>query len=257
MSWRIETANPFVLLSELPDGWAQTCVLRPPRDLPRPCLIAILDRVRRVLRDDGTLWLSLPGRGSQPQALQLVEDAGWLRQDRALHRSRLSLIIGHSTVALFTKQQEFHFNARLPVRAPVARQGEEACASQKHSRAIAARRLQRRAWCVPAAGEAQSPQEVIDWCVRASTSPRACGVCGTPWRRLPGGPDHPARWRPACSHTNDRGRCLVFDPFCRSFADVGLAAIRAGRSYLGSTHDCDTAVRARARLELIEKEARR
>ena len=151
MSWRIETANPFALLSELPDDWAQTCFLRPPRDLPTPCLIAILDRVRRVLRDDGTLWLSLPGRGSQPQALQLVEDAGWLRQDRALHRSRLSLIVGHSTVALFTKQQEFHFNARLALARPgsearrgsllfAAAQPRDLCPATSATRVVRARR---------------------------------------------------------------------------------------------------------------------
>jgi hypothetical protein len=249
MSWHIETENPFALLSELPDRWAQTCFLRPPRDLPTPCLIAILDRVRRVLRDDGTLWLSLPGRGSQPQALQLLEDAGWLRQDRALRASGFSLIVGHSTVALFTKQQEFHFNTRLPL------QRGGGCASHQR-RWLSARRPQRRAWCVPAAGgEAQSAR-VIDWCVRASTSPRACGVCGTPWRKLPGAGDH-GRWRPVCSHSNGRGRCLVLDPFCRSFADVGLASVRAGRSYLGSTDDSGTALRARWLLEDIELKARR
>ena len=31
MSWRIEEADALVLLRELPDGWAQTCVTRPPR----------------------------------------------------------------------------------------------------------------------------------------------------------------------------------------------------------------------------------
>ena len=251
MSWRIETANPFALLSELPDRWAQTCFLRPPRDLPTPCLIALLYRVRRVLRDDGTLWLSLPGRGSQPQALQLLGEAGWHRQDRVLRASGLSLIGGNCTVALFTKQQEFHFNARLPLQ-----RGAGALTSQ-HRRGISARRLRRRAWCVPTAGgEAQSAR-VIDWCVRASTSPRACGVCGTPWRKLPGAGDHAGRWRPVCSHSSDRGRCLVLDPFCRGFADVGLASVRAGRSYLGSTDDNGTALRARWLLRGLETGARR
>jgi hypothetical protein len=110
---------------------------------------------------------------------------------------------------------------------------------------------------VPAPGrEAQSAQ-VIDWCVRASTSPRACGVCSTPWRKLPGTGEHAGRWRPACSHSNDRGRCLVLDFFWRGFADVGLASVRAGRSYLGSTDDTGTALRARWVLQDIEPEARR
>jgi len=249
MSWRIETANQFALLGELPDRWAQTCFLRPPRDCPTPCLIAILDRVRRVLRDDGTLWLSLPGRGSKPQALQLLEDAGWHRQDRVLRGSGFSLIVGNSTVALFTKQQEFHFNARLPLR--------RGAGASQHRRGLPARRLRRRAWCVPAAGDDAQSARVIDWCVRASTSPRACGVCGAPWRKPPSAGDHVGRWRPVCSHSNDRGRCLVLDPFCRGFADVGLASVRAGRSYLGSTDNRSTAPRARWLLQGIEPEARR
>jgi hypothetical protein len=252
MSWRIETANPFALLSELPDRWVQTCFLRPPRDLPTPCLIALLYRVRRVLRDDGTLWLSLPGRGCQPQALQLLEDAGWRRQEHVLRGSGFSLIVGNCTVALFTKQQEFHFNARLALQ----RSAGGACGSQ-HRRGLSARRLQRRAWCVPAPGGEAHSAQVIDWCIRASTSPRVCGVCGTPWRKLPGDGDHAGRWRPVCSHSNDRGRCLVLDPFCLGFADVGLASVQAGRSYLGSTHDNGTALRARRLLQGIEPEARR
>jgi hypothetical protein len=249
MSWRIETTNPFALLSELPDRWAQTSFLRPPGDLPTPCLIAILDRVRRVLRDDGTLWLSLPGRGHQPQALQMLEDAGWHRQNRILRDSGVSLIVGTSSVALFAKQQRFHFNVRLPLR--------RGAGASQHRPVLSARRLQRRTWCVPApCNEAQSAQ-VIDWCLRASTSARACGVCGTAWRKLPSAGDHAGRWQPACSHRNDRGRCLVLDPFCRGFPDVGLASVRAGRSYLGSTHEGETALRARARLEVIEREARR
>jgi hypothetical protein len=256
MSWRIENANPFALLSELPDHWAQTCVLRPPRDLPTQCLFAILGRARRVLRDDGTLWLSLPGRGIQPQDMQLVEHAGWLRQDQVPCGGRASLIVGRSTVTLFTKQQDFHFNPRLALRDAAPRRAGEGCPSGRRSRVLSARRLQRRAWCVPAAGGEALSAQLIEWCLRASTSPRACGVCGTPWQRLPGGADH-GRWRPGCSHSNGRGRCLVLDPFCSSFAEVGLAAVRAGRSYLGATPDRGTAARARARLELIETEARR
>jgi hypothetical protein len=254
MSWRIETANPFALLSELPDRWAQTCVLRPPRGLPTPCLIAILGLVRRVLRDDGTLWISLPDRGSQPQGLQLLAHAGWVRQDRVLDGR---LTFGHRTVALFSKQQDFHFNPRLPMRDLAQRRAGEICSSQQRSRAISARRLQRRAWCVPADASDPLTAQAIDWCLRASTSPWACGICGTPWRRLPGASDHAGRWRPDCAHSNGRGICLVLDPFCSRVADLGVAAVRAGRSYLGLTHDDGTAQRARARLDLIEREARR
>lgn len=256
MSWRIENADPLDLLSELPGGWAQTCFLRPPRDLPAPCLLAILGRVRRVLRDDGTLWLSLPGRGSPRQEIQLLEHAGWLRHDRTAPGRRDSLILGHSALTLLTKQQDFHFNLRLAPPGAAPRRAEDVCPSQRR-RAISARRLERRAWCVPTGGGESLSAQLLDWCLRSSTSPLACGACGTPWRRLPGASDHGGRWRPGCSHSNGRGRCLILDPFCRGFADVGLAALQAGRSYLGVAHDRDIALRVRTRLEAIEREARR
>jgi hypothetical protein len=252
MSWRIENTNPFALLSELPDGWAQTCFLRPPRDLPTPCLLAMLDLVRRVLRDDGALWLSLPGRGSQPQVLQLVENAGWLRHARGPNGSRASLILRRSPVMLFSTQSAFHFTARLLMPDAAPPSPEDVCPARR-SRQVSARRLRRRAWCVPAAsGEVISPR-FIDWCVRSSTPPRACGVCGAPWRYSPGSMDRGGQWRSGCSHSNGRGRSLVLDPYCSAFSDVGLAAVRAGRSYLGVAPDPDTVLRAQA---VIEREAR-
>jgi hypothetical protein len=59
MSWRIEQADALTLLRELPDRWAQTCVTRPPRAGDPDRTLAILAEVRRVLRDDGTLWVLL------------------------------------------------------------------------------------------------------------------------------------------------------------------------------------------------------
>jgi hypothetical protein len=64
MSYRVEQTDPLTLLGELPSQWAQTCVTSPRRDEPVSYLLAVLDEVRRVLREDGTLWLALT-RGRQ------------------------------------------------------------------------------------------------------------------------------------------------------------------------------------------------
>lgn len=77
MSWEIRQGRNLDLLAEMPDESVQTCVTSPPywglRDYgeddqlglePTPeeyveNLVAVFREVRRVLRDDGTLWLNL------------------------------------------------------------------------------------------------------------------------------------------------------------------------------------------------------
>jgi hypothetical protein len=256
MSWRIENANPFTLLAELPDSWAQTCFLGPPRDLPAPCLLAVLEHVHRVLRDDGTLWLSFPGRGNCPkELLRVQQQAGWLRPERRECRQR-SVIGRGGALTLFSKQQEFHFDAHPSSLSNTFPRHNESCRTRPRARRFAAHRQERRAWCVPAAGGDPSSISVIERCLRSSTSPRACGVCGTPWQRIPSAEDEGGRWRSGCSHLNDRGRCLVLDPFSTG-AEIGVLTVRAGRSYLGVDPNPDTAIRSRRRLETLEREARR
>lgn len=255
MSWRIETANPFALMRELPAAWAQTCFLRPPRDLPAPCLSAMLDEVHRVLRADGTLWIAFPGRGSPPQLLRLIEDGGWLRPaaSEMSHRYRR---IGDGVVTLFTKRAEFHFNPRAPLLTVGCRSQTEVCPPRagSHGWISATRHLARRAWCVPARGQADTlTRSILEWCLLAGTSTRACGVCGVPWKRVPAAGEQSGRWRPGCSHTNGRGRCLVLEPFC-GLGGVGEVAIRLGRNYLGVEHNREVAARARARLSAVEHE---
>jgi hypothetical protein len=243
MSWRIETAGPLALMRELPDAWAQTCFLRPPRDLPEACLVAVLDEVHRVLRDDGTVWVTLPGRGHAPGARNAIEGAGWLRAGTGAAR-----MAGFGGLELFSKQPRFYFHPRSPLASsrprhqgvyPAAR---PACCSSVRCRPA------RRAWCMPARADDRLSRSVIEWCILASSSARACDVCGAPCKRLPvAGSGGSWRWHVGCSHTNDRGRCLVLDPFC-GLAPVGVAAVRLGRSYLGAERHPERAMRARRRL---------
>jgi hypothetical protein len=243
MSWRIETASPLALMRELPDAWAQTCFLRPPRGLPEQCLAAVLEEVARVLRDDGTVWVALPGHGDPPAARKAIEAAGWLRP-----RTGAPPLAAFGGPQLFAKQPRFYFHPRSPLKAlrpgyrdvyPAARPG--------HCSGLRACRPARRAWCVPAQADGLS-RTVIEWCILAGSAGRACGVCGAPCKRLPvAGSRGSWYWRAGCAHTSDRGRCLVLDPFC-GLASVGVAAVRLGRSYLGADRYPERVMRARRRL---------
>lgn len=169
MSWRIEQANPFALLRELPDGLFQTCLLRVPADLPDPCLWPVLKELFRVTREDGTLWLA----GAMHQAA--AQEAGWCRPISDAIHPRLHGCGGSRcrTVTLLVKQPTFHFNARLLLLG-CSRSGCGPARRHVHLRS----RCGRRAWCVPSTTRPELPLRLIDWCIRASTSPRACQVCG-------------------------------------------------------------------------------
>jgi hypothetical protein len=261
MSWRIEHADALTLLRELPDNWAQTCVTSPPRDLPVHYLLAMLSEVHRVLRDDGTLWLALPGRGNSPRLARSIEEEGWLRPEYpravlAAHRAARSC----GAVLLFTKQPRFLFNQRRAIPASYSHDAGR-CAlhprSPRPNRACGRPHSRRRAWCVRSGAAAGvRPEAVIEWCILSSTLPRACRVCGTPWQRVPATARREASWRAACEHGNGRGRCLVLDPFCRSGA-AGVIAQRLGRDFLGVEHNAATARLARRRLTAAHEERER
>jgi DNA methylase len=219
MSWRIEQANPFAVLCELPDGLFQTCLLRLPTDLPGPCVHLSLGEVFRVTREDGTLWLV----GVEHHAA--AEEAGWCRPRSSPAHRRLHPHGGSRcpSVTLFAKHPKFHFNPRpLPL----------GYARSRHSRLHPRSHDHRRAWCVPSGTGSAIPPSLIEWCIRASTSPRACEICGAAWRRNPGASSVERLWRPGCPHGNGRGKSLVLDPFCGT-GEIGVLAVLAGRSFLG------------------------
>jgi hypothetical protein len=223
MSWRIEQANPFAVLRELPDELFQTSLLRLPADMPDPCVRPILEELLRVTRDDGTLWLV----GATHD--RVAQEAGWCRPFSGAVHPRLQGCSGSRcpTVTLLSKHPEFHFNPRL---LPLG--------YARHGFAPGRRRLQfrshdqRRAWCVPSNAVSAMPQSLIEWCIRASTSPRACQICGAPWRRHPGATSVERMWRPGCTHGNGRGKCLVLDPSCGT-GETGVLAVLSGRAFLG------------------------
>jgi hypothetical protein len=235
MSWRIEEADALTLLRELPGGWAQTCVTRPPREVPVPELIAVLAEVRRVLRFDGTLWLAFSrGEGSAAILERLVQETAWLRPAQPPMPGG---------VVLLAKRPAYLHNRR-PL--PASRVERRHCAMRR--RRSAGAHPPRRAFCVPASSQDRLlPLEVIEWCISASTAVRACGVCGAPWRQAPASAACEVSWRRKCAHLNGRGRSLVIDPFCGR-GSIGVAAQLHGRDFLGIEQSPALAALARRRL---------
>jgi hypothetical protein len=244
MSWRIEEADALTLLRELPSGWAQTCVTRPPRQVPFLELIAVLEQVRRVLRADGTLWLALPRSGTSRRILD------WLEEETAWRRTERPRMPAASNVTLFTKQARYLHHHRL---LPAVSTERRRCARSRLG--LAGARAPRRAFCVPASSQDRLfSRGLIDWCVLTSTAMQACAVCGTPWRRAPASSDRGERWLRACDHLNGRGRSLVIDPWCGS-GSTGVVAQLRGRDFLGIEQSPMLAALARRRLSLTQPEA--
>jgi DNA modification methylase len=124
----------------------------------------------------------------------------------------------------------------------------------------------------PDAHFATFPTRLVDPCVLAGSSPRACGRCGAPWQRVTEREDQgfdgsrygeravaatggaitggtarstlgsgngklvgvprTAGWEPTCDHQDDSARSVVLDPFCGS-GTVGVVCGWHGREFIG------------------------
>lgn len=135
-------------------------------------------------------------------------------------------------------------------------------------------RNKRSVWTVatrPYAGAhfATYPEELVEPCILAGSSPQACGECGAPWERVTertvgvshDGPKTAAAaaarggrgrtstvgqsgggrvdgsvvtlgWQPTCAHADGSGKSAVLDLFNGS-GTTGRVAMRHGRSYVG------------------------
>jgi hypothetical protein len=124
------------------------------------------------------------------------------------------------------------------------------------------------------------PAKLVEPCVLAGSSPKACGECGAPWRRITETERRtydararttPARatgaahdnydamdrnmavvvktigWEPSCDHDDDSGRCVVLDPFAGS-GTVGVVCAWHARDFLGLELNPQYAEMARRRI---------
>lgn len=247
MSFRVEHTDPLTLLRELPSQWAQTCVTSPRRDEPVSYIVAVLDEVRRVLREDGTLWLALTRGGNSHELAQALKRTRWLRPEVARSTPHQMMLLAKSERFLFAPRRSIGVT-RSPQEPSCARYP----VPQRPGRRCRRCALPRRAWCVPSPGAAGVlPVEVIEWCVLASTEPHACGVCGAPWTRTVKETRSGKHWRPTCQHHNDRGRCLIIDPFSTT-SSTGAVAVRRGRDFLGVELDPSSTNTTHHRLNYLQ-----
>jgi DNA modification methylase len=181
-------------------------------------MVAVLHECRRVLRDDGTMWLNVGdsyGDGKQllgiPWRLALAAQAdGWvLRQDIIWHKpSPMPESVtdrctkAHEYVFLLTKSPTYFFDS-VAISEPSAqpdRKRADRIGGNKYGEGVkhsdgstftgAATRNRRSVWKIatrPYSGAhfATMPPELAETCIKSGTSQRgACPSCGSPWERL-------------------------------------------------------------------------
>jgi hypothetical protein len=155
-------------------------------------------------------------------------------------------------------------------------------------------RNKRSVWTVatqafPGAHFATFPPKLIEPCILAGSSPKACGVCGAPWRRVvereresfidaprpitaPGAevlsassrgayrshgdslakaPAPTLGWKSSCQHHDDTGRSVVLDPFAGA-GTTGVVSRMHDRRFIGIELNPAYAEMARERIRLAE-----
>jgi hypothetical protein len=223
MTYRVEHADALTLLRELPDGWAQTCITRPPRDETSSRVLAILTEVKRVLRDDSTMWVF--ASSAEQQLLADLQTQGFRQQSTPSWAAQLTAS-GRGLAGdlfLFSKQARYFYDAHAIDRR------QRPSVSSCHLAWERSRHFQR---CAVAFAH-ERDLRLIRQCILAGSSRVACGQCGAPYRRARSN-ESGAR-QPTCQHNSPDGRCLVLDPFCTPSPPSAEAALRTGRSFLGIT----------------------
>jgi DNA modification methylase len=156
MTMRILIGDCLTRMRELPDQSVHTCVTSPPyfglrdygmagqiglEDTPDAFvarLVEVFREVRRVLRDDGTLWLNLGDCYRDKQrvmiparvALALQSDGWMLRDEIVWHKPRTTpapvkdrTVAAHEMMYLFAKSARYHFDY-LAIEEPAAYAGQ-------------------------------------------------------------------------------------------------------------------------------------
>ncbi len=364
--WEIRHGDTLNLLRGMPDRCVQTCVTSPPywglrsylpnghADKPKEMgseqspdeyvarMVEVFAEVRRVLRDDGTLWLNLGDCYStcffshdsirnipQPMGDWCKEGQRIDKKDRSKRGAADSLfglkpkdLIGmpwrvlfalqadgywarsdiiwskpnpmpesvtdrptkaHEYLFLLAKSERYYYDAEAireksgepKTRGKMTKGGDPKIDLGARFKELPlaynpSGRNKRTVWTIATesfsgAHFATFPTKLVEPCILAGSSPKACPVCGAPWRRVverEGGktnahfPQEKAGimqtggklsstlngipgqsittgWAPTCSHDNyGSGKSIVLDPFSGSGTTV-MVALRHGRKGLG------------------------
>lgn len=236
-SWNMLPGNCLERMGDIPDGSVHTVITSPPywgmRDYGvdeqhgleetlddwLDVQIGVFEQVRRILRDDGTLWLNIGDNYvggelvGQPWALALaMKRAGWiLRADIIWSKpnpipqpSRKRPSLSHEYIFLFVKSSNYfyddfavrerslHAGLVQKTRKPVYRGKSGARSGGLPSQpTVPTSRNLRTVWSIPAGGQAQEshfaafPERLPEICIKAGTSEKGCcEVCGAPWTRI-------------------------------------------------------------------------
>src|SRR5258708_978957 len=265
----------------------------------------------------GKQLLLIPAR----LALALQADKWVLRMDCIWHKPNCMPesvedrpTKSHEYIFLLAKSEQYYYDAQA-IQEPMARESADrykyAFGGSKNialveanktgigvrtrpigDREITAGRNKRSVWTVSTVAYSEShfatfPPKLIEPCILASTSPRACEHCGAPWERVtergesvqqhwaPGTQvkidraqgrhgktsvmntgyiqsSHTIGWQPTCTCTNEgTGRCMVLDPFMGA-GTVALMALRYARYYLGIELNPDYVKLAERRIACID-----
>jgi DNA modification methylase len=224
-------------LRTLPDASVHCCVTSPPywglRDYGHDGqiglestpeayvsrMVKVFREVRRVLRDDGTLWLNLGdtyGSGKQLKgipwrvAFALQADGWWLRQDIIWHKPNPMpesvtdrCTKAHEYVFLLTKSARYFYDAeavkepgrdwgtrdRKPGIAFVDGTPGRSKQSGGKNCDFSGGRNRRSVWTIttkPYSGAhfAVMPPDLVEPCILAGCPEQCCPVCGTGWERV-------------------------------------------------------------------------
>jgi DNA modification methylase len=239
MEFRILEGDCLDVLRTLPDASVHCCVTSPPywglRDYGHDGqiglestpeayvarMVEVFREVRRVLRDDGTLWLNLGDSykggkqlGGIPWrvAFALQADGWWLRQDIIWHKPnpmpesvRDRCTKAHEYVFLLTKGNRYYYeSAAVSEPAKTAGQiggltsyaavasGRKPSGNMIPERGAAyvrpATRNRRSVWTISTksysgAHFAVMPPELVEPCIKAGCPEQCCPVCGAGYER--------------------------------------------------------------------------
>lgn len=276
MTARIFVGDALTRLAELPHGSVQTCVTSPPywglRDYghegqmglePTPDeyvanMVRLFREVRRVLSDDGTLWLNLGDTYASGKqlvgipwrvAFALQADGWWLRQDIIWHKPNPMpesvtdrCTKAHEYLFLLSKSARYFYNARA-ISDPVTPQSRERSAygyntterdTGTQAAQIGARRRQRMGLRETyQLSETRNKRSV--WTVGVKP------YSGAHFAVMPADLVEP------CIMAGSSPDDLVLDPFTGS-GTVGMVALRHGRRFVGIELNPEYAALAESRI---------
>ena len=238
-------------------------------------MVEVFAEVRRVLREDGTLWLNLGDSYHRGQLAGIpwrvafaLQESGWrLRQEIIWHKPspmpssvRDRCTTAHESVFMLTKSRRYFYDAKAigepysegigrdRLACPKAAKARGSSEGTRMRSAFYARgwRNRRSVWTIASqnyrgAHFAVMPAPLVEPCILAGTNAAGCcGECGTPFD---------------CKCGAARVPCTVFDPFAGSGTTLAVA-IANGRSAIGCELNHDYIALAETRIAEAMRSAR-